>query len=493
MNCLLKIKVKDILLLFSLGLLSIFFGLLAVTADPIMIGLGTGMILGPILLMKPELTIWLILVVGLLLGVLTGSPKFSKIAWIVSLLSMLLLAPSLLNMVWSKQQRAPSFILIALVFVVYSVGVSFIQCDSLLEFILGFKRYFQSLGLMMAFTLIAFTPQKFERWRKFLLTVALLQFPFALFELLVLVPLRGGVSLSSETTDVVAGTFGANLEGGSPNSVMVTYLFITLAFLVTRWRAGLLNSKVFYLLALICLLPLGMGETKIAVIMLPMAALVCIRKDLMSKPLKYMPSIFIFIFLTMLLGYVYVSIMMHSSLDEVVEATLRYNVGDQGYSKDMSLNRLTSITFWAEQQTWNDPFGFLFGNGLGSSYTAVGDMAGHLGLKYPNYGINLTAASTLLWDTGFIGLMIFVSIFVVAWSAADKLFRSVNDSAVKADALAIQAAISLFLLSLPYSDYIVNLISMEMIYSLVLGYLGYLMNHHGILDKALTSSGNQHG
>jgi hypothetical protein len=469
-------------------ILAVLFGLLAVTANPVMIGLGTGLVLGAAFLIMPELTIWVILIIGLLLGVITGDPQFSKFTWVISLLSMLLLIPSLINIAFSKQRRAPCFMLIALLFLFYAVGSSLIQWHSVTEFVAGYKRYFQSFGLMMALTMSVFTSQSYVRWRKFLIMVALLQFPFALYELLVLVPQRGGLSVSSETTDVVAGTFGANVEGGSPNSVMVIYLFIALSFLFTRWQAGLINSKIFYPMVFICLLPLGMGETKIVVVMLPLVGLVLLKEDLISAPLRYLPAIILLTLLTMLLGYLYVAILMHSSLDEVVSSTLRYNVGDQGYSgKEGALNRWTSITFWAQQQSWHDPLGCLIGNGLGSSYTSLDTLAGHLGLKYSHYGINLTAASTLLWDTGLIGFIMFLSIFITAWSSAGRLRRLVSDPAVKADALAIQASISLFLLDVLYLDSIVNLISMELIYALVLGYLGYLMNHHGRLGKQLSS------
>lgn len=476
-------NIGELGLIFGLGICAVFFGLLAATANPVMIGLGAGMVLGPLLLLMPEVTVWVILVIGLLFGVLSANPLLSKGIWVISLMSMLLLIPSVVNMLWSKQRQAPFFMLIALLFLVYVVGGSIIQGHSIVEFVGGFKRYFQTFGLMMALTMIAFTPQNFVRWRKFLMIVALLQFPFALYELLVLVPLRGGLALSSETTDVIAGTFGANLEGGSPNSVMVIYLFIALSFLVAHWRAGLINSKIFYPAAFICLLPLAMGETKIAVIMLPLVGLVLLKDDFIKAPLRYLFVISIIIMLTVMLGYVYVSVIMHTDLDDFVNGTIQYNFGDKGYSSTQSLNRFTSITFWVQQQSWNDPVGLLFGNGLGSSYTSPEDNAGYLGIKYGHYGIDLTAVSTLLWDTGLLGFIMYMSIFLAAWSAAGRLQRSVSDPAVKADALAIQAAISLFLLNLPYSDSNVNLISMELIYAIVLGYLGYLMNHHGLLDR----------
>lgn len=457
--------------------ISMFFGLLAVTANPVLIGLGAGLVLGPILLALPGLTVWIILVIGLLMGVLSANPQFSKVTWIVSILSLLLLIPALINLLWSNQRRAPAFMLIALAFMGYAVIVSLAQWNSLGEFVAGFKRYFQMFGLMFALTLIPFAAQSFARWWKFLLVVALLQLPFALYELLVLVPQRGGLSLSSFTTDVVAGTFGANMQGGSPNSVMVTFLLVAMAFLVARWRAGAVDQKHFILLLAVFLLPVGMGETKIALVMLPLVGFILIRRELFLAPLRYIPGLLGIVLLTVLLGYTYVDVMMQSNLMDVVVSTIEYNIGSKGYSDSLYLNRWTSITFWLAGQGLHDPVSILFGNGLGSSFTSTGALAGHLGERFLNYGINLTAVSTLLWETGVIGLIFFVAIFMSAWQCANRLYRASSDPLVRADALAIQAAIGLFLLMLFYSDSIVNLVSMELIYALALGYLGFLSQH----------------
>jgi len=454
--------------------ISMFFGLLAVTANPVLIGLGIGLVLGPILLALPELTVWIILVIGLLMGVLSANPQFSKVTWIVSILSMLLLIPSLINLLWSNQRRAPAYMLIALAFMAYAVIVSLVQWYSLGEFVAGFKRYFQMFGLMLALTLIPFALKSFARWWQFLVVVAILQLPFAVYELLILVPQRGGLVLSSFTTDVVAGTFGANVRGGSPNSVMVTFLLVAIAFLIARWKAGAVNQKHFFLLFLVFLLPLGMGETKITLIMLPLVSFILLRKELFHAPLRYFPAFLAILLLTMLLGYVYVAVMMQSNPADVIKSAIEYNIGSRGYSDSQYLNRWTSLTFWLAEQGLNDPVSFLFGNGLGSSYTSTGALAGHLGLRHLNYGINLTAASTLLWETGVIGMMLFIAIFIAAWKCAGRLYQASSDPLVQADAQAIQAAIALFLLMLFYSDSVVNLVSMELIYALALGYLGFL-------------------
>jgi hypothetical protein len=470
------------------GFLAMLFGLLAVTANPVLIGMGAAMVIGPVLLVLPEVSIWIILVVGLLGGVLSANPHLSKLAWAVSLLSLLLLVPSTANLIWTQRRRLPGFMTLAVVFMLYTVALTVAQWYSLEEFIAGFKRYFQSYGLMFALTLLVFDAVVIGRWRKFLLVVALLQFPFALFELVVLVGMRGGVSASSAATDVVAGTFGANLQGGSPNSVMVIYVFAAAAFLFARWRAGGLGLGRFLLFTGICLLPLGMGETKIAVIMLPLVGLSLLRPDLMKAPLRYLPAIAGLVVMTAVLCYLYVVVIMHSSLQEVIDSTMRYNMGDQGYSQGQSLNRGTALSFWFQQQSWSDPLSFLFGHGLGSAYTGGGGVQGHMGLIYLSYGINLTAISTLLWETGVVGCALFAAVFVAAWLAAGRLYREVAEPLVRADALAIQASLALFLLSFPYSDSIVNLVSLELIYAVILGYLGYLMNLHGLLTPRKAAS-----
>lgn len=470
-------------LLFSLlvMVLALFFGLLAVTASPILVGMAAGLVVGVFLLMKPDLLIWLILALGLVMGafVSMAGPLFSKITWAVSILGFVLLILSLFNLLLAgKSKGQPAFIWFGLAFLVLTISATMAQWHSTGEVIAGIKRFFQAYGLMFAFATLALSSREMGRFRKLLLAIALLQLPFALYELLVLAPKRGGVALSSEATDVVAGTFGANLQGGSPNSVMVIYLLIVASFLVARWRSGLIRSGMFYLLVLPCLLPLGMGETKVAVVMLPLVGFVLIRKDLARSLLRYLPTLLAVVLLTMMLMYVYVAVIIHSSLDEVLQRTLSYNIGSQGYSQGQLLNRLTSITFWFQQQGFHDPFGFLIGNGLGSSYTSLGELGGHLGMKYQDYGIDLTAASTLLWDTGVIGFALFMGMLASAWVAAGRLHSSVSDPTVKADTLAIQAAISLFVLFIFYSQAVVNLVGMEIIYSAVLGYLAYLYKEH---------------
>lgn len=454
---------------------ALFFGMLATTADPMTIGLGLGLVGGAFLLAAPRLVIWLVLVLSLATGALISfaGPAYSKLPWVVSLLTFLLWPMALLHL--AHQKRIPLFIWLAIALVLEAVLITVVQWYSAAELTAGFKRYFQGYGLLFALAALPFLPADVRRWQHLLIGIALLQLPFAMYEFFVLVPIKGGLAAGSEVTDVVAGSFGANMEGGNASSEMAAFLLIALAFLVARWRAGLIGTRRFAVLATLCFLPLGLGETKIAIVLLPIMGVILLHKDFIRSPLRYLPGLLVIAGVTAGLGYVYLTFLMNSNLDDVIEGTLRYNVGSMGYGANL-LNRSTVLSFWWSHHGWDDPFHLLFGHGLGSAFwLPVNPVVGHVAIHYQGYGIDGTTASTLLWETGIIGMAIYASMLIAAWLAANRLWRTATDAATRADALAIQAAIAVFMVFIYQSNSSVNLLQFEIIIAFVLGYLAYLL------------------
>jgi len=466
---------------------ALFLGVLATTANVIMIGAGLGLLAGAFLLAAPRLVIWLMIGLGLTSGVLVSlaGPAYVRLPWALSLLSFILWPLALFNLLQHK--RIPAFVLLSLAFVLFSVGASAFEWYSLDEFIAGFKRYFQAYGVLFALAAMTFSADDMRRWQKLMLAIALLQLPFCLYELLFLVPLRGGLSSGSEVLDVVAGTFGANLNGGSPNAEMAAFLLIVAAFLSMRWRAGLLGTGRYVACIVICLLPLGLGETKIVVVLLPMVIFVLLRRDFFSAPARYLPIILAFCAVTVLLGYIYVTVMMKSTLADVLDNTMRYNFEQAGYG-DAYLNRTTVFNFWWERHDWTDPLSLLFGHGLGSSYWSPTNLlAGHVGMQFARYSIDLTAVAALLWDVGVVGATLYVLVFIAAWHAANRVGRFSRDPAARADALAIQAALAIVLLFMVYNNSAVNLLAYQVLIATLLGYLAHLYRN----DPALAESPRQ--
>lgn len=472
---------------------AIVFGFIAVTANLIFIGLAVGLVLGLFLLSMPKKTIWLVIAFGLATPALLdmAGHGFSKGLWAISLMALLLWLPSVLslfNLNAVQKKHTPLFIWLVIFFALYSVITTILSLHSTGELLGGFKRYFQVFGLMLALATLAITKKDFDQWLKLLLALALLQLPFALFERFILVPMRGGLTAGTgQATDIVAGTMGANLSGGSPNAVMVIFVLIAFGFIFSRWKAGLIHTSRMIWLSVILLMPLLLGETKIVVLMLPLMGLVLLRKDLIKNPTKYLPILVALLGLTVVLAYFYIYYLVDTDFTSALNDLLLYNVDNVGYGTSI-LNRTTVLSFWWGLHGWHDPITFLFGHGLGSSYGSAFD-AGHIAQMYPNYGINLTTVSTILWDLGLIGLVLYISIFITTWFQVSKVWQRTNNATVKADCLSIQAGIAFTLLFLLYSDSQVNLMVHEIIIAMLLGYAAFLYQEQRRESDAVLSQG----
>lgn len=481
--------------------LAVFFGLIAVTANIILVALAVGLLVGVPLLALPIWNIWVVLGAGLfVVGVLPLWLDFfaSKAAWGISLLGFLLFLSAIYKLLTTPglTRATPAFIWAALIFFVFVVINSLAQWYTAGEFLSGLKRYFQVWGLMFAMAWVLADGNHFRRWKMFVLIAALAQFPFALYELLVMVPKRDVLAMSLPglvPIDVVAGTFGASLYSGGANAEMATFLIIVLAFLLAHGREKTLPRKYLILLTLPVLAPLFMGETKVVVILLPLMFLVLYRRELIARPHYGVLGLVVGGLLTFAAGYAYLSL-SKKSLDDQIAETLSYNVYEKGYGS-YALNRTTVLSFWAEQQGANDPVSFVFGNGLGSAQTSTSIAPGHVAERYPNYGIGLTAASTLLWETGIVGFGLFISILALAWRSAGRLRRFTDAPAVRADTSAIQTALALFAFYLFYRPSLLDTLTFQVVFAALLGYLAWLHNqfsshatrHSGQLSSTVTS------
>ena len=467
-----------------IGMLAVFFGLVAVTANTIIVALAAGLLIGILMLAMPIWSIWLILFSGLLVvGILPLWLDYlaTKSVWGVSLLGFLLFLGATYKLLTTPglARTTPAFIWAAVVFIVFVVINSIAQWYSAGEFLGGLKRYFQVWGLMFAMAWIVIDRTHFHKWKKLLLIAALTQLPFAIYELLVMVPKREALVTALPglvPIDVVAGTFGASLYTGGANAEMATFLIIVFAFLLAHNREKILPGKYLVMLTLPVLAPLFMGDTKVVVILLPLMFLVLYRRELIARPHYGVLGLIVGGLLTVGAGYAYLAL-SQKNLDDFVAETLKYNVYQGGYGS-YALNRTTVLSFWAEEQGAKDPVSFLFGNGLGSAQASSTIVPGHVAQRYRGYGIGLTGTSTLLWETGVFGFGLFIVVLALAWRCAGRLRRFSGDPAVRADASAIQAALAIFAFYLFYRATLLDTLTFQTVFAALLGYLAWLHRQH---------------
>lgn len=451
-------------------------GMVAITGNPMYVGVAIGMLVGGTLLIAPAISIWLIIALGLGSGAIVSlsGPLASKLPWVVSLLSIALLAPSLIHLIWKR--NAPTFVWWYCIFLMLALINSALQWDSVSQFFGGFKRYFQGCGLFFALALLSFSDEKINKWQKLLKWIAIIQTPVALIQLLVLVPMRGGFG-SGQATDVVAGTFGGNLNGGSNGSDLILFCLLSASFAYLRSRANQITIANSLKISSFFVLPLLLGENKIVVVLLPLTIAMTMRRDLIASTSHLLAAIPITLLTVFGIAYLYAEFYMNRSLLDVAQDTIRYNFQDVGYGTYI-LNRFTALTFWWDYQSFSDPISWLFGHGLSASYTSQSGDSGSIAANYPKHGINLTTLSTLLWDLGIVGLAAFLAILIYAWKAANRIIYSASNPTDIADAQAIQVGLAINMIYIVYNDTLVNLVTTEVIVALMLGHLAILYRRH---------------
>jgi hypothetical protein len=465
--------------------LAVIFGLIATSANLIAIALAAGVLGGVCLLARIDFAVWLLLVGTLIINGIAGLafPGITKLAWAFSMLGFFLLfGVALSQMIRSRRTNGqPGFIFLLILLMASSIIFSFAGNGGIVETAAGFKRSYQLWGLTFAISAMPVTETSLRRinaWLKFAFVVALLQLPFALFERLILVPKRIGMKGGVVPIDIVSGTFEANLEGGGSSSIMVIMLIIALAFAFSAWKEKVISNKKAFAIITMLGSPLFLGETKIALVLLPIMFVMVFGTEIRRKPVTTIVALVVAGLITALLVWVYFSVLAASNitLEQQVQKAIDYNFGSVGYYDRYSLNRTTATSFWIKQHGLFNPVETMFGHGLGSSYSGAGSLApGHLSRIYPFMAINLTALSTLLWDTGLLGTMVFLLIFVGAWRASNDLLCSAVAGIDRARIIAVRVSLMCNAFTIFYSNSMLAGMSHEAILALTLGYLAWLV------------------
>lgn len=472
-----------IVLVFA-SLAAAVMGLVAVTANPIIVAMGAACIFGPMLLLRPGWIVWMVIGLGLTVVGLVGlwaEGIGTKAAWGLSALSFLLLLLALFRAVTQPDVRrgSPAFVWLALAFIAFAMINGLAQSASVYEFAGGMKRYFQGMGVMFALAWLGFGETDMRRWKKFLLFVALIQLPFAVYELIHFVPIRQALQQAYPLMvpiDVVAGTFGSTLTAGGGSGSMAIFLIIVLGFFLTHFRENLLSARKLALIAPVVIAPLLISETKIVVVIVPMLFLGLYWREIVSRPHIGLAGLIVGALVTVAAGFAYLKMSKNLTLEQRIDNTLAYNIGDRGVGGQV-LNRTSALIFWARQQGLHDPVSAVAGNGIGASHEVTG---GHLAVRYAGYGIGLTAVSTLLWDQGLFGTALYLSILLSAWFAALRVRKHAKEPWVRADAAAIAAALPIQMLALMYNRSPLEGMAYQIFSSALLGYLAWLYKRQAV-------------
>ena len=464
-------------------------GLVVATGNLILIALVLGGIAGVLLLNALPIAVWLILIGVFLINGPVGyfSPGMAKISWLFSLLGIFMAGAAMLYTVAGSkhfQRPMPPFIYTSLAFIVLAVASGLMSDGPITEVAAGAKRYFQFWGVMFLMAVVPFSEKQVRNWLLFILGVGLMQLPFTLYQRVVLVPgVMGYDKPGFVPFDIIVGTFEGSMTGGGASSIMAMLQVMVLFAVFYAWREKLLNGFWTLLLTVALLVPLGLGETKVVLIMMPVVLFAAYFDLVAKRPLAFLGIVVATLFFGAILGYFYFVVqtsgdIANMSFDENLRDTIEYNFGNRGYYAT-GVNRLTAVPYWFESQSWNDPIETLFGTGVGSSYGVDGLVPdpGHMFLAHPGMYIDLLTTSTVLWDFGIVGFILYFMILFGAMRSVAKCFAEATTAWDRLLCRMLMSSLAVTLLMAVYSNSAVVLVSHAFIVSLTLGLVAWRYRH----------------
>jgi len=458
-------------------------GVVIASGNLILIGLAVGAMLGVLLLNSIGVAVWIVLVGTLLI---TGPlamhfPQLGRIAWLFSILGFFLLGAATLYEGTNRDPHRPpmpAFIVFGLLFLIYSIGMLFASDSGLSQGLGAVKRYFQFWGVMFILATVAFAPRTIRRWLIFILALALIQLPFAIYQRVALVPRRFNMPDSVVPIDIIVGTFEGSITGGGSSNVMAFFLVAVIAGLLCAYRESMFRNSTLWLLLALVGAPLALGETKLVVVLLP-AALLVVYADLIKKrPFAFAAGSLAALIGIGALAYSYIA--LHETdgrqltFEQRLEENLEYNIGSRGYYGGASLNRGNVVQFWWHEHGAKDPAGAMFGHGLGASFGPMGsDQNGHMDRKYPGYAIGLIAISALLWNVGLIGTSLYLLMYFAAFVAAWRLTARASPGLDRAMCRTLQAVLVMIPAMLAVLDLHLMTPSIQVLTAFTLGLIAW--------------------
>lgn len=351
----------------------------------------------------------------------------------------------------------------AAVFAITLLLSSLAHRAGVMQALIGGKEYLFLLSLPMAFGLgLLKTKQLWLLWPALSVWLSV-QALMVLWQRFVIAPRRGG----DAPWDAVVGLFAgkANGAGGSGTMAMVS---LWAAFGVfTAWRSGLLRWPWALLASLSALLACALAEVKIAVVLLPLLALISVASNppgeaaLAPRPASRRRPWMQALFLACVVALSALLLLAHqqqftasgsaasrSPLD-YLETTIDRNLDARAWADSHGqLTRLGAIQYWWSRQSGSDIPGWLIGHGVGAvrrSALAPSDLL--QGLRFEP---GRSTAVILLWETGILGLAAWLLSSLAFLRVGTLLLKAEQDGREAVFLRAAVAAIAITLLSLPY-------------------------------------------
>jgi hypothetical protein len=287
----------------------------------------------------------------------------------------------------------------------------------------GARSYLKFLPFFLLPAVHRFTPKQLQTQLMLVLVLALMQMPLALYQRFV------EFAGSMHTGDPVKGTL-------TTSSAMSMFMVAVIAGCVTFYLRGRLSMRALIVLCAALFLPTTINETKATLLLLPFALLVpALLMPGKARQLRKVAPI-IGVGLVAVTGFVLVYnylIQYRQYAGPISEyftsdTALYYLYTGAANTDQNYIGRFDSIEI-ALEHTSQDPLRLAFGYGAGNvSESFLPEFAGRYWSYFTRFDVGATQITTLLWELGVVGVVLYLYLIALVGKDAFTLARS-NDAA----------------------------------------------------------------
>jgi hypothetical protein len=468
-------------------LLATAFGAVIAAGNLVTIALVVGGMLGLLLLGLPGVALGVVLLGTLVLSgpLVFFVPALDKLPWLFSILGFLLVGCGAIHAALVRRPHdgpLPIFVVVAIAYFAYT-ALSAVWYDGPTgDAVSGIKRYLQFWGVLFVLSMVPFSEQAIRRLVVALLVLSVLQTPLAIYQRLFVVP-----NLPILTMDAVAGFFEVGQAGMGAVGVLAYFLIAAIGAWIAVFRERAIQFPGLLVALAVVAVPLLIGEINVMFVWIPLVLLAVYADQVRSRPLAFVTGGVLLLGALVAFGSLYLVLQQLGpvgvSPTERLQAIIDYNFGTVGYSSATDLNRSTVYAYWARHHGLSSPLETMFGHGVGASYGAEG-VTTPLNLLHAGRSLGLVSASSVLWDLGVVGLVLFVSIYVLAAIRCYRLTRIADPGFDRGLARALFGAVLLLGSTLVYNNAMVLFASQEVLGCVVLGLIAWLDRRYTGRERA---------
>lgn len=296
-----------------------------------------------------------------------------------------------------------------------------INLTPLAQLFVGVRNYIPFLGIFLMLALGRLDERKVKMLVFSVIGVSCIQWLFCIAEQLYVVPKRlVSFAAVGGGAEAIVGSFGGNPLNGGYTGEMAAFVVMALVLCTLLWQAKILPRWVWLLAAVSAGVSVGLAETKIVFVLLPLMVMVIMWRfpgGLNRQIIKL--AVVAAVGFTLIAG-VY-SIRYWTNENELLHA-FTYSFDTKFMVTPNHRGRLGSIVYWQDQAGFRGPLAQAL-MGYGPAASVESSVIAGKGAAVSAYGVGLdnNAISKLLWDFGLLGTIAFILIIAGAFFEALRL------------------------------------------------------------------------